>query len=41
LPWDAAWYGHRAGFGNTLIVDGQTMPNGARQFYDASSRPAN
>lgn len=41
LPWDAAWFSHPAGFGNTLIVDGQTVPNGARQFYDASSCPAN
>jgi len=41
LPWDAAWFSHPAGFGNTLVVDGQTVPNGARQFYDANGCPAN
>ncbi len=28
------WFGHPDGFGNTLIVDGQTIPNGIRAFYD-------
>jgi hypothetical protein len=36
LTWDEAWYGHAAGFGNTLVVDGQTIPNGFRQFYNAT-----
>ena len=39
LSWDEAWYGHAAGFGNTLIVDGQTIANGGRQFYDAAGCP--
>jgi hypothetical protein len=37
--WDEAWYGHAAGFGNTLIVDGDTIPSGGRQFYDAAGCP--
>ncbi len=40
LPWDEAWYGHPAGFGNTLIVDGAEIPNGTRQFYSETSCPA-
>jgi hypothetical protein len=39
LAWDDAWYGHAAGYGNTLIVDGATIPNGGRQFYDAAGCP--
>ncbi len=40
LSWDEAWYGHAAGFGNTLTVDGVAIPNGTRQFYSATSCPA-
>jgi len=36
LDWADAWYGNPAGFGNTLIVDGQTIPNGARHFHDGT-----
>lgn len=39
LSWDEAWYSHPAGYGNTLIVDGQTIPNGGRQFYSATECP--
>jgi len=39
LDWDEVWYGHPAGFGNTLIVDGQPIANGNRQFYDAVGCP--
>jgi hypothetical protein len=39
LDWSEAWYGHAAGFGNTLIVDGATIPNGGRQAYDAAGCP--
>jgi hypothetical protein len=33
------WYGHPAGFGNTLLVDGTPIANGNRQFYDAVGCP--
>jgi len=39
LEWDDAWFSHPAGFDNTLVVDGQTVANGARQFFDASTCP--
>ena len=39
VDWNDAWYGHPDGFGNTLIVDGQAIPNGTRQFYDATGCP--
>ena len=39
LDWNDVWYGHPAGFGNTLIVDGSTIENGIRQFYDAAGCP--
>jgi len=39
LDWNDVWYGHPAGFGNTLIVDGNTIDNGIRQFYDAAGCP--
>jgi len=39
LTWDEAWFGHPAGFGNTLIVDGSVIPNGARQFYSETTCP--
>jgi hypothetical protein len=35
-----AWYGHPAGFGNTLVVDGQEIANGTRQSYSATTCPA-
>ena len=34
VSWDDAWYGHPAGVGNTLTVDGVTMPNGVKHAYD-------
>jgi hypothetical protein len=39
VSWSDAWYSHPAGFGNTLVVDGQTIENGSRQFYDAAGCP--
>ena len=39
LSWADAWFGHPAGFGNTLIVDGNVIPNGGRQFYSATTCP--
>ena len=36
LQWSDAWYGNPVGYGNTLIVDGDTIPNGARVAYDGS-----
>jgi hypothetical protein len=39
LDWDEVWYGHPAGFGNVLLVDGQPVANGTRQFYDAVGCP--
>lgn len=30
------WYGHPAGFDNTLVVDGVTFPNGIVHAYDAA-----
>jgi hypothetical protein len=36
LAWDDAWYSHPDGFGNSLTVDGVSIPNGARAAYDAS-----
>lgn len=39
LSWDDVWFSHPDGFGNTLIVDGQVIPNGSRQFYDAAGCP--
>lgn len=38
--WNDAWYSNPAGLGNTLIVDGTTIPSGTRQFYDPSGCPA-
>jgi len=34
VRWADAWYGHPEGYGNTLVVDGVTIPNGARSAYD-------
>lgn len=39
LSWDDVWYAHSEGFGNTLVVDGQVIANGTRQFYDATGCP--
>ena len=39
MSWSEAWFGHDAGHGNTLVVDGQTIANGNRQFYSASTCP--
>jgi hypothetical protein len=39
VSWDDAWYSHRAGFGNSLVVDGNVIPNGQRQFYSATGCP--
>jgi hypothetical protein len=39
LDWNEVWFGHPAGLGNTLIVDGQPIANGVRQFYDAAGCP--
>ena len=39
MSWSEAWFGHDAGYGNTLVVDGQTIANGNRQFYSASTCP--
>ena len=37
--WDDVWYSHRAGFGNTLVVDGGVIAEGQRQFYSATGCP--
>jgi hypothetical protein len=39
LPWSQVWFGHPAGFGNTLVIDGVPMDYGNRQFYSASGCP--
>lgn len=39
LSWDDAWFSHPDGLDNTLVVDGQTIGNGARQFYDSTACP--
>lgn len=36
LDWSEAWYGNPAGYGNVLTVDGNTIPNGVQQAYDAT-----
>jgi hypothetical protein len=36
IPWENAWYVNLAGQGNTLIVNGQSVPSGSRKSYDAS-----
>jgi len=33
--WANAWFSDPTGFSNTLMVDGQAIPNGARATYDA------
>lgn len=39
VDWNDVWFGHPAGFGNTLIVDGQIIANGTRQFYRGPTCP--
>jgi hypothetical protein len=39
VHWDDVWFGHPAGFGNTLVVDGVTIANGSRQSYDPVGCP--
>lgn len=39
VRWDDVWFGHPAGFGNALIVDGNEIANGIRHFYSATSCP--
>ncbi len=34
------WYGHPAGQGNVLVVDGAPVAHGVRQFYSAAGCPA-
>jgi hypothetical protein len=36
LNWEDAWYGHPAGFGNTLTVNGGAVANGIHHAYDAT-----
>jgi len=36
FPWEKAWVAHPPGFGNTLIVNEETMPNVTRTAYDAT-----
>lgn len=36
FSWATAWYANPAGYGNTLLVNGQTMPSGTRTAYDAA-----
>jgi hypothetical protein len=37
--WDDVWYSHKAGFGNTLVVDGGVVAEGQRTFYSAIGCP--
>ena len=36
FPWDKVWVAHPAGYGNTLIVNEETIPNITRTAYDAA-----
>jgi hypothetical protein len=40
LQWSDVWFSHPEGFGNTLVVDGEPIANGERQFYDPDGCPA-
>lgn len=40
LEWSEVWYGNPADLGNTLTVDGQPIPFGTYQAYDAVGCPA-
>lgn len=33
IPWESVWYANAAGFGNTLTVNGEVVPNGVRRAY--------
>lgn len=37
--WSTAWYGNPDGFGNTLIVNGQEIPNGTVESYSDAGCP--
>jgi hypothetical protein len=39
LNWEDAWFAHPAGLGNSLIVDGESVPTGVRQLYDPLACP--
>ncbi len=39
IEWSDAWFSNPVGFGNTLVVDGHTIPNGTRQFYSEETCP--
>ena len=39
VSWNDAWFYHPAGFGNTLVVDGNEIANGTRHFYDGVGCP--
>lgn len=40
VVWEDAWFANPAGFANTLVVDGQVIPNGSRVACDATTRCA-
>lgn len=40
LSWDDVWYSHPEGFGNTLVVNGEEVGNGSREFYNPAACPA-
>ena len=39
VNWNDAWYSHKDGFGNSLVVDGADIPPGQRAFYSATGCP--
>jgi hypothetical protein len=39
LSWSDVWYADPAGFGNTVVVNGQTIANGIHQFYSTAGCP--
>ena len=39
VAWDDVWFGHPSGLGNTLVVNGSEIANGARHFYSAAGCP--
>jgi hypothetical protein len=39
LRWADAWFSNPKGFGNTLVVNGRTIRNGTRQFFDPDTCP--
>ncbi|MEP6508807.1 MAG: hypothetical protein ABJC63_11325 [Gemmatimonadales bacterium] len=36
VQWDKAWYAHPAGYGNTLLLNGEPLANGAFNAYNAT-----